>query len=213
MKPLSLSTVSKSCCIFLSRGKHKLVGERNKAESLHLTIQKRLGSPYYFHWNCITVICRLLYIFTLSSIDSPTAVLSYNRTTSIPGTQPLHLIFNDGAPGPAITCSASGYPPPVVEWIRDNGRGLPSGILQQVAPSSNGEKAIQLRWQREMEFTDSGSYVCRAFNNNGTDSATLELLVQSKYTMSCSSCSIMNQKHLLIFFPHSSTDYQQYFSF
>ena len=99
---------------------------------------------------------------------------------SIPGTQPLYLIFDHGAPRPTITCSANGNPLPTVQWVRGNGGGLPSGILQQNAPSSNREVAKQLSWQRNMEFTDSGSYVCRAFNSNGTDNATLELLVQSK---------------------------------
>ncbi len=98
----------------------------------------------------------------------------------MPGTQPFRLFFDHGAPGPAITCSANGHLPPAIEWIRDNGRGLPSGILQQNALSSNGEVVTQLRWQRQMEFTDSGNYICQAFNNNGTDSVTLELLVQSK---------------------------------
>ena len=96
----------------------------------------------------------------------------------MPGQQ-LYLIFDDGAPGPTITCSADGYLPPFVEWIKGNGRGLPHGISQNV--SSNGEVAVQLRWEREMDFTDSGSYVCRASNSNGTSTATLELLVQSKY--------------------------------
>ena len=96
--------------------------------------------------------------------------------------QSLYLIFDHGAPGPTgITCSADGYLPPTVEWTRGNGRGLPSGILQQSTPSSNGNAAVELRWQRVMEFTDSGSYVCRAFNVNGTDSASLELLVRSEY--------------------------------
>ena len=102
---------------------------------------------------------------------------------SAPGQQ-LYLIFDHGAPAPTITCLADGYHPPTVEWIKDNGRGLPTGILQQNIPS-NREVAVQLRWQRMMEFTDSGSYICRASNNNGNDSATLDLLVQSKYVCTC----------------------------
>ena len=139
----------------------------------------KLRFPHYFQ-----VTQRLL--FSLSCIDSPTAVISYNGTMSMHGTQPLFLNFDDGARGPTITCSANGCPRPTVEWIRENGRGLPSGIVQQDAPSSssNGEVATQLRWRRDMEFTDSGFYVCRAFSNGGTYNATLELLVQCKYTCS-----------------------------
>ena len=118
--------------------------------------------------------------FLLSYIDSPTAVISYNRTTSTSG-QPLYLIFDDGAAGPTITCSASGYLLLTVEWIRDNGRGIPDGILQQNVSLSSGETAaVLLSWQREMEFTDSDSYICRATNNNGINSVILELLVQCK---------------------------------
>ena len=127
------------------------------------------------------------------------------------GTQPLYLNFDDGARGPTITCSANGYPRPAVEWIRENGRGLPSGIVQQDAPSSssNGEVATQLRWRRDMEFTDSGFYVCRAFSNGGTYNATLELLVQRKYTCS----TVYHYQSLLMFLSIlSSTDSHQHFS-
>ena len=95
--------------------------------------------------------------------------------STTPG-QELYLIFDDNAVGPTILCSASGNLPPAVEWIRENGRGLPSGISQSV--QSNGN--VLLRWQRPMEFTDSGSYLCQASNNIGNSSTSLEILVQSK---------------------------------
>ena len=126
----------------------------------------------------------VIFIQYCSSTDSPTAVISHNR--SMPSQQ-LYLILDDGVPGLTITCSADGYLPPTVEWVKDNGGGLPHGILQHNIPS-NGEVAVQLRWQREMDFTDSGFYVCRASNSNGTNTATLELLVQSKYA-----CTMMHR--------------------
>ena len=36
----------------------------------------------------------------------------------------------------------------------------------------------ELRWSRSLSYTDSGSYLCRAENDNGTDNATLDLLVR-----------------------------------
>ena len=90
--------------------------------------------------------------------------------------QGLYLIFDNNAVGPTILCSANGNLPPAVEWIRENGRGLPSGISQLVQP--NGD--VVLRWQRPMEFTDSGSYLCQASNNIGNSSTFLEILVQRK---------------------------------
>ena len=38
----------------------------------------------------------------------------------------------------------------------------------------------ELRWSRRLSYTDSGSYLCRAENDNGTDNATLDLLVRCK---------------------------------
>ena len=93
--------------------------------------------------------------------------------------QPLYLAFDDGDPAPTIVCSVDGHPPPTTVWTRDDGRDLPSGISQ--IPQSNGQ--VHLRWLRPMEFTDSGFYVCRASNSNGTSTAMLEVLVESKCYM------------------------------
>ena len=117
-----------------------------------------------------------LFILLLLFVDHPRAVITYNNMTSTPE-QGLYLIFDDSAQGPNILCVGSGNLPPTVRWIRENGRGLPSGISQSVQPNGN----VLLRWQRPMEFTDSGSYHCQASNNVGNSSASLEILVQSKF--------------------------------
>ena len=98
--------------------------------------------------------------------------------TSLPN-EPLYLVRNDGDQGPTVVCSATGNPPPSIRWTQENGRGLPSGIVQSTLPGSGD---VELRWQRSMEFTDSGSYICQASNNigNGFSAATLDVLVQSK---------------------------------
>ena len=96
--------------------------------------------------------------------------------TPVPNQQ-LYLVFDDGASSPSITCSSDGYPSPAVSWVQESGRGLPSGISQNVLPSGD----VQLRWRRPVEFTDSGTYICESFNNIGNSSATLEVLVQSKF--------------------------------
>ena len=106
-------------------------------------------------------------------------VVSYNQLTSTPN-QHLYLEFDDGDPAPTILCSADGYLPPTLVWVQENGQGLPHGLFQHTQP--NGD--VELRWQRAMDFTDSGSYFCRATNQNGNISATLQLLVQSKPSIS-----------------------------
>ena len=119
-----------------------------------------------------------LYISSLILLptDSPTAVVSYNQSTSMPD-QPLYLVFDHGAPGPTIMCSGDGYLPPTLQWVLQNGQGLPHGIFQRSQSTLGG---VQLRWLRPMEFTDSGRYFCQASNRNGNSSAILDVLVRSK---------------------------------
>ena len=109
-------------------------------------------------------------------VDGPTAVITYNNQTYTPD-RPLYRIFDEKTQGPNILCSGSGNLAPTIRWIRENGRGLPSGIAQTVQP--NGD--VLLIWQRPLEFTDSGSYHCQASNNIGNISASFEILVQSKF--------------------------------
>ena len=110
-------------------------------------------------------------------VDGPTTFVTYNNITYTPGQELPYLIFDENTQGPNILCSASGNLPPTVRWTRENGRGLPSGISQSV--QSNG--SVLLRWQRPMEFTDSGSYYCQASNNVRNISASVEILVESKF--------------------------------
>ena len=92
--------------------------------------------------------------------------------------QRLHIILEDGDPGPNITCSADGHLPPTVMWMREHGsQDVPSDVTQVF----QGDSVVRLQWLRPVKFTDSGSYVCRASNNVGTGIAILEVLVQSKY--------------------------------
>ena len=116
-----------------------------------------------------------MFTLLLFFVDGSTSIITYNNMTSTPD-QGLYLIFDENAQGPSILCSGSGNLPPTVRWVRENGRGLPSGISQSVQSIGN----VLLRWQRPMEFTDSGSYHCQASNNVRNSSVSLEILVQSK---------------------------------
>ena len=107
--------------------------------------------------------------------DSPTVLITYNGMTSLPH-HSLYLQFDNGASPPTIVCSVDAYPPATLEWVQDNGKGLPHGITQRVVDDGD----VHLRWQRNMQFTDSARYICRASNSLGNSSASLDVLVQSK---------------------------------
>ena len=113
-----------------------------------------------------------IYLNSYADISVP--IISYNDVNSTPDQQ-LYLAFDDGAPAPTIACSADGYLPPTIEWIRQNGKQqLQDGLTH--GRQFNGQ--VLLQWQRPMEFTDSGVYACQASNNFGNSTADLELLVQ-----------------------------------
>ena len=140
-----------------------------------------LANPLNYH-------TRLL-VLIFSFVDAPLAIITYNNM-NYTSEQELYLEFDDNAQGPTILCSSGGHLPPTIGWVRENGGGLPNGISQTVL--LNGE--VLLRWQRPIEFTDSGSYHCQASNNIANSSASLELLVKSEFTYvyAYCQCSMLN---------------------
>ena len=74
-----------------------------------------------------------------------------------------------------VTCSSDGYLPPSISWEPSILSAIPAGISQQTSVSG-----LELRWERAVEYMDSGTYDCVATNDNGTSSVQLELLVQCK---------------------------------
>ena len=88
-------------------------------------------------------------------------------------------------------CVATGIPAPSITWFR-NGTELSNsrmtlGNLSEatLVEDSAGEMILQTSHSLDLSMTengDSGSYECRASNNatNGSDTASFELIVQSK---------------------------------
>ena len=52
--------------------------------------------------------------------------------------------------------------------------------MDSVEVSGRGQPVRELRWSRTLRFTDSGSYMCMAVNDNGTSIAELDVLVRRK---------------------------------
>ena len=75
-----------------------------------------------------------------------------------------------------ISCSSSGFPQPDLSWTRtEGGEEIPS----MVTPVLNGDR-LNLEWNRPLMFSDSGRYSCRGENDQGDDTAMLDLFVARK---------------------------------
>ena len=71
-----------------------------------------------------------------------------------------------------LECDISGYPQPVVNWLKN---GSPIRITPWMSILANG--SLIIRMSRK---SDAGMYMCIAHNKFGTDNATVELIVEGK---------------------------------
>ena len=109
-------------------------------------------------------------------------VITYQQISATPSS-PRHIDLTDGDEGPTFSCTADGYLRPVLLWRRGDGLPLPDGV-DSVNVSGREQPVLELRWSRNLRFTDSGSYVCMAVNDNGTSTAELDVLVRRKSILS-----------------------------
>lgn len=71
-----------------------------------------------------------------------------------------------------IKCFYSGYPTPTVSWVRQGATSLPSG--RNVIGNYNTDLTI-----RKVEPSDEGKYICKASNDKGSESVTIEVDVEA----------------------------------
>lgn len=128
--------------------------------------------------NYYSIECFFLIMYEILVSDAPTATVNYNEMQTL--NRSLSLVLHDGDHGPTVVCESDGNPPARIEWSRENGTVLPSG-LSQISSHNHRLSLVQLHWQRAVVFSDSGWYVCRATNNIGTSDATLQLLVLREF--------------------------------
>ena len=79
-----------------------------------------------------------------------------------------------GDQGFVYSCQSEGFPVPTVTWSRVG--GLPAGVTQR---GSNFE--LVLKWNRILEYTDSGVYICTTTNDLGESIVVLNLLVEGNF--------------------------------
>ena len=111
-----------------------------------------------------------------------------NITTPMEGQQ-FNII--EGSDGSIITCTATGYPVPTVEWQNSDGSGLSNGRLMSGSPvniSSTGvgnvtNVSVELMVTGAMRV-DTGMYRCSASNGIDNDTAVyISLTIQCKCLM------------------------------
>ena len=114
--------------------------------------------------------------------DRPTTTVTYQQL-SVTSSTPYRLNLTHGDEGPTFACMSSGYFPPTLTWQKDNGGSPLPNQVNSVIDSSDVQPIHELRWSRSLRYTDSGTYSCTAENDNGTDTATLDLLVQCELVL------------------------------
>ena len=114
--------------------------------------------------------------------DRPTTTIIYQQL-SVTSSTPYRLNLTHGDEGLTFVCTSSGYFPPTLTWQKDNGGSPLPDHINPVVDSSGVQPIHELRWSRSLRHTDSGTYSCTAENDNGTDTATLDLLVQCELVL------------------------------
>ena len=110
-------------------------------------------------------------ITVFSFSDPPVAIIVREGTAQTSVNQVLQVVAGELDYVPTFTCSADGWPTPILSWGR--GEALPNGV--SLIPSGRN---LTLAWHRALEYTDSGNYTCNATNSVGISSVRLELLVR-----------------------------------
>lgn len=75
-----------------------------------------------------------------------------------------------------FSCLSEGSTSLSITWVgKDGGTTLPDGVERE---------SSDLVWNRNMQYTDSGQYLCNISGDNEVSTATLDLFVRRKQTSS-----------------------------
>ena len=91
--------------------------------------------------------------------------------------------------GVALTCSGFAWPPPTVQWLK-NDRPLPSGISSEQTSPGPGIVSALLKWTRGFVASDMGQYKCLVRWDNTTVQSTVEIVKGSIVTEPPPSCNV-----------------------
>ena len=84
---------------------------------------------------------------------------------------PESIIVNAGQTA-TLRCIATGTPPPSFQWFKD-GNDV-SGNTGVTITTSNGDSTLNIT---NVQPSDAGTYECRAFNSEGSDSGSATVTV------------------------------------
>ena len=93
---------------------------------------------------------------------------------AVPKTKEVHIIEGDN-----ITCTATGYPPPSVEWLNNNGNVVFSNNKMVTNVGNIPTVSVSMTVRRG----DDGVYTCVANNSVGNDTSSIHITVQRKLSM------------------------------
>ena len=111
---------------------------------------------------------------------SPDAFVTNEDTGDISTTY-LILRRVNGDVAPSIVCVSSSTLTTTVTWVKgETDDHLPMGIKETNLLPQSGQ-AVKLDWRRKIHFSDSGTYMCRVVNRDGSSVVGIELFVQCKY--------------------------------
>ena len=74
-----------------------------------------------------------------------------------------------------LRCIATGSPPPSFQWLKD-GNDV-SGNTGVTISTSNGDSNLTIS---NIQMSDAGSYECRAFNSEGSDTGSATITVMGE---------------------------------
>ena len=100
----------------------------------------------------------------------PLSVSLFSVVPTIMEISPNQTVF--GGDNISLVCTATGNPPPVVQWVKD---GLVSQSTGSSFPVTN---TLDLK---SVTVADAGTYICNASNKLGCAALQSTLVVQSEY--------------------------------
>ena len=168
--------------------------------STHYSVVLRTRSCSYFNQSSqpITMFSRLLFVINISSCLASRPVITEH---------PQHIMVHRGAPT-TLNCGAFGSPTPTISWFKDGERMFTGGGDHTVLLPGGG--LFFLRTRHNHRNRDSGTYSCRAENEEGvvySKSATLTVICKLKLLILliakflkfiCSFCSIWIGRDILV---------------
>lgn len=87
--------------------------------------------------------------------------------------QTLRLVVDQGHFISHYSCFSDSLLPTNLTWRLD-------GESSTISEGSEANDGLKLEWNKKMDFSDSGKYICTGTNKNGDSTAVIDLIVKRK---------------------------------